>query len=148
MPLPADDVARRCADAMWESDRASRELGMRIVEVRVGHSAVAMPVTETMVNGHAICHGGIIATVADSAFAFACNSYDDVTVAAGFDITFLRPAYLGDQLVAVADERTREGRNGIYDVTVWRGSAEDGERIAEFRGRSRSLGRPLLADTA
>lgn len=146
-----DDVARRCAEAMWDSDRASQELGMAIVEVRTGHALLSMPVVQNMVNGHDICHGGFIATLADSAFAFACNTYDDVTVAAGFDITFLTPARLGDVLHAAAHERTRSGRSGIYDVTVWRGYAsngvdqESGERIAEFRGRSRSLGRSLLS---
>ncbi|MGH3358296.1 MAG: hydroxyphenylacetyl-CoA thioesterase PaaI [Nocardioidaceae bacterium] len=141
----ADQLARRCVDAMWASDRASQRLGMVLVEVRAGHSMVTMPIGQDMVNGHDICHGGYIATLADSAFAFACNSYDDVTVAAGLDISFLVPARLGDVLCAVADERTRSGRNGIYDVTVWRGQTPGtGERIAEMRGRSRSLGRPIL----
>lgn len=138
----AYDLARRCAEAMWASDRASRQLGMELVEVAPGCSTLTMPVTEQMVNGHDICHGGYIATLADSAFAFACNSYDVVTVAAGFDIAFLAPARLGDALTAIAQERTRSGRNGIYDVTVWRD--EPRERIAELRGRSRSLGRPIL----
>ena len=135
---------------MWSSDQASRNLGMALVEVSAGYAVLSMPIAATMVNGHDICHGGFIATLADSAFAFACNSYDDATVAAGFDIAFLTPGRLGDVLHAVASERTRAGRSGIYDVTVWRGYAreadgsERGERIAEMRGRSRSLGRPLL----
>lgn len=146
----ADELARRCAEAMWTSDRASRDLGMTLVEVRAGYAVLSMPIAATMVNGHDICHGGFIATLADSAFAFACNTYDDVTVAAGFDINFLAPGRLDDLLHAVASERTRAGRSGIYDVTVWRDFAEaadgspTGERIAEFRGRSRSFGRPLL----
>ena len=140
----ADDLARRCAEQMWSTDKASQHLGMQILDVRAGYAMLSMEVTELMVNGHDICHGGYIATLADSAFAFACNSHDDVTVAAGFDIAFLAPGRLGDELRAVAAERTRTGRNGIYDVTVFRGADEDAERIAEFRGRSRSLGRPLL----
>ena len=145
-----DELARRCAEVMWSTDRASQELGMKLVEVRAGYAVLSMPIAATMVNGHDLCHGGFIATLADSAFAFACNSYDDVTVAAGFDITFVAPGKLGDLLHAVASERTRAGRSGIYDVTVWRGyvpaadGAQDGERVAEFRGRSRSLGRRLL----
>lgn len=145
-----DDLARRCAEAMWSNDRASQELGMALVEVRAGYAVLSMPVAETMLNGHEMCHGGFIATLADSAFAFACNTHDDVTVAAGFDITFVAPGRLGDVLHAVALERTRAGRSGIYDVTVWRGYGTAGaesssaERIAEFRGRSRSLGRALL----
>jgi len=139
----ADELARRCAAAMWESDLASRELGMVLEEVHAGFARLSMRVAEHMVNGHAVCHGGYIATLADSAFAFACNSYDDVTVAAGFDITFLTSATLDDELVAVATERVRRGRNGVYDVTV---SRRDGaaEVVAEMRGRSRSLGSPIL----
>lgn len=94
-----------------------------------------------MVNGYGDCHGGFLAALADSAFAFACNTYDQVTVAAGFDITFLAPGKLGDELAAVATERARYGRSGLYDVTV---SRSDGTVIAEFRGRSRSLGRRQL----
>lgn len=139
----ADALARRCAEAMWSSDRASQRLGMDLVEVSAGRARLSMPVAEHMVNGHEICHGGYIATLADSAFAFACNSYDVVTVAAGFDIVFLAPARLGDVLVADASERSRTGRNGIYDVTVRR-TEQSGEVIAEMRGRSRSLGRPIL----
>ncbi|UYM04735.1 hydroxyphenylacetyl-CoA thioesterase PaaI [Solicola gregarius] len=139
-----DELARRCAEEMWSSDRASQHLGMRILEVSAGRAVLSMAITDVMVNGHDICHGGYIATLADSAFAFACNSYDEVTVASGFDIAFLTPAHLGDELCAVAAERTRAGRSGIYDVTVWRGQPDDGERVAELRGRSRSLGRPLL----
>lgn len=140
----ADALARRCADAMWSSDRASQRLGMELIEISAGRARLSMPVTEHMVNGHQICHGGYIATLADSAFAFACNSYDVVTVAAGFDIVFLAPAMQGDLLVAEAAERSRTGRNGIYDVTVWR-TEQSGDVIAEMRGRSRSLDRPILA---
>jgi acyl-CoA thioesterase len=94
-----------------------------------------------MINGHDICHGGYVFLLADSAFAFACNSYDHVTVASGADISFVAPARLGDDLVAVAEERTRFGRSGVYDVTVRRA---DGHVIAEFRGRSRTVGGHLI----
>lgn len=139
----ADGLARRCAAAMWETDRASRELGMVLEEVHAGSARLSMHVREHMVNGHELCHGGYIATLADSAFAFACNSYDDVTVASGFDISFLASARLGDELTAVAEERVRAGRNGLYDVRVVRRDSTN-EVIAEMRGRSRSLGRPIL----
>ncbi len=138
------DLARRCADAMWAEDRASRRLGMRLLDVAPGRAVVGMRVTDDMVNGHGTCHGGYIATLADSAFAFACNTYDDVTVAAGFDVVFVAPARLADDLVAEACERARYGRSGLYDVTVYRGEGDGRTLVAEFRGRSRSLGRPLL----
>ena len=96
---------------------------------------VSMTVREDMVNGWALCHGGLVAALADSAFAVACNSHGTVTVAAGFDVTFLESARLGDELVAIADERALRGRSGMYDVTVRR----DDTVIAEFRGRSRAL---------
>ena len=144
------DRARRCADAMWAEDRASRGLGMRLEHVAPGRATVTMRVREDMVNGHGICHGGFVATLADSAFAFACNTYDEVTVAAGFDVMFVAAAGLGDELVAEAFERVRYGRSGIYDVTVRRTSGDGGGGgvVAEFRGRSRRLGRPILADAA
>ena len=105
-----------------------------------------MRITDTMVNGWGTCHGGFVAALADSAFAFACNTHDQVTVAAGFDIAFLAPAHLGDLLVAEGREVIRRGRSGLYDVTVRRSGADDAV-VAEFRGRSRSLGRPVLPDS-
>lgn len=138
---PAQELADRCAAAMWADDRASRGLGMSAPQVSPGHARMTMPIRADMVNGQGNCHGGLIAGLADSAFAFACNSYGEVTVAAGFDITFVAAARLGEVLVATAVERARFGRSGIYDVTVHR---TDGTVIAEFRGRSRSLGRPLV----
>jgi len=142
----AADQARQCAAAMWADDRASQALGMRLESVAPGRATMAMRVREDMVNGHGICHGGYLATLADSAFAFACNTYNEVTVAAGFEVTFVASASLGDELVAEACERVRYGRSGIYDVTVRHVTGDDpgGRVVAEFRGRSRGLGRPIL----
>jgi len=127
---------------MWADDAASQALGMTLDEIRPGHARLTMRVRDDMVNGHAICHGGFVFALADSAFAFACNSYDKVAVAQACDIVFVAPARLGDVLVAEADERARYGRNGIYDVTVRRGE----ELIAEFRGRSREIGASVTAN--
>ncbi len=135
-----DRVARRSADVMWSGDAASRALGMRLESVGPGAAVVSMTVREDMVNGWEVCHGGLIAALADSAFAVACNSRGTVTVAAGFDVVFLESGRLGDRLAAEALERTLRGRSGLYDVTVRR---DDGTVVAEFRGRSRSLGRNI-----
>ncbi len=134
-----DDLARRSADSMWAGDAASRMLGMKVVAVAPGTATVSMTVREDMINGWDLCHGGLVASLADSAFAVACNSHGTVTVASGFDVSFLESARLGDELVAVASERALRGRSGVYDVTVRR--AGDDSVIAEFRGRSRSTGR-------
>jgi acyl-CoA thioesterase len=128
-------VATRSAEAMWAGDAASRGLGMEILRVGPGHATLRMTVREDMVNGHAIGHGGFTFTLADSAFAFACNSYNRSTVAAGCEIRFLAPTRLGDVLVAEAVERTREGRDGVYDVTVRQGD----KVVAELVGRSREI---------
>jgi acyl-CoA thioesterase len=130
------ELARACADAMWTEDEASRSLGMELVAIEPGHAVLAMTVTERMVNGHKLCHGGFIFTLADSAFAFACNTHNQRTVAQHGAITFLNAARLGDRLVARAVERQRMGRSGITDVTVTR---EEGFVIAEFRGHSRTI---------
>jgi acyl-CoA thioesterase len=137
------DLARRCAEAMYAADEASRHLGIRVDGVRPGRARARMLVTETMINGHGLCHGGYVFLLADTAFAFACNTYDLVSVAAACDVVFVTPARLGDELVAEAVERLRFGRSGVYDVTVRRGA---GGIVAEFRGHSRALDRPLLAD--
>ena len=127
------------ARAMWAADRASAGLGMELVSLETGRALVRMPVTDTMVNGHDIAHGGFVFALADSAFALACNSHGPVTVAAGCDITFVRSARLGEVLLAEAVERAVFGRSGLTDVTV---RAEgSGELVAEFRGRSRTIGR-------
>jgi len=126
---------------MYAADRASQRLGIVISRVGPGRATATMTVTQDMVNGHAIGHGGFVFTLADTAFAFACNTYDDVTVAAGADIDFLEPVRAGTELRASAVERSRRGRSGLYDVTV---ADTSGTVVAEFRGRSRSLGRALL----
>lgn len=132
--LSPDDLARACADTMWKEDDASKGLGMEIVEIGPGRATLAMTVRPEMVNGHRIAHGGFIFTLADSAFAYACNSHNDHTVAAQGNIAFLRSAKLGDRLVATAREVSRSGRSGIYDVRVTAGETV----IAEFRGHSRT----------
>jgi len=131
----SDDLARACADAMWREDDASKGLGIEIVEIKPGQAILAMTVKPHMVNGQRIAHGGFIFTLADSAFAFACNTHNERAVAAQGNITFIRPGKLGDRLVAAAREISRNGRSGIYDVSV----AVDGSVIAEFRGHSRAV---------
>jgi acyl-CoA thioesterase len=141
----ATDLATRCAAAMWASDQASQSLGIEISDVSPGRAVARLTVTATMVNGHAIAHGGYVFLLADTAFAFACNTYGFVTVARGADITFVAPSQLGDELEAVAVERNRAGRNGLYDVTVRRhGSGELPVVVAEFRGHSRALSTRLV----
>ncbi|MCZ7657580.1 MAG: hydroxyphenylacetyl-CoA thioesterase PaaI [Xanthobacteraceae bacterium] len=143
--MDAHARARACAEAMWAEDSASRGLGMRLLAVAPGCADLAMTVTETMVNGHRICHGGFIFTLADSAFAYACNTHDQRTVAQHCAVTFLAPGSLGDVLTARAVERQRVGRSGIYDITVTR---QDGAVIAEFRGHSRTIEGAVLPRVA
>ncbi len=133
--LSPDDLARACADAMWKEDDASSGLGMEIADIGPGRATLTMTVRPEMVNGQRIAHGGFIFTLADSAFAFACNSHNDRAVAAQGNITFIRPGKLGDKLVATAREISRSGRSGIYDVRVTVGDTV----IAEFRGHSRTI---------
>jgi acyl-CoA thioesterase len=130
-----EETARRSAEAMWAGDNASQALGMRIVDVAPGRATLEMAVRDDMVNGHGIGHGGLTFTLADSAFAFACNSYNRSTVAQACEIRFLAPTRLGDVLVAEAVERCREGRDGVYDITVRCGETV----VAEFVGRSREI---------
>ncbi|MBM2620608.1 hydroxyphenylacetyl-CoA thioesterase PaaI [Actinoplanes sp. LDG1-06] len=132
--------ARRYAEIMLGRDTASRGLGIELRDVGPGWAVLAMVVRDDMLNGYELVHGGLLASLADSAFAVACNTYGEITVAAGFDITFLESGKAGDELTAHAVERARRGRSGLYDVTVTR---QDGTVLAEFRGRSRSLGRPI-----
>ncbi|HZY76521.1 MAG TPA: hydroxyphenylacetyl-CoA thioesterase PaaI [Jatrophihabitantaceae bacterium] len=126
-------------DRMMDADAASRALGIELIGVDTGTATTRMAVGPDMVNGHGIAHGAFVFAVADTAFACACNSHGPVTVAAGADIAFVASAREGDVLYARAVERTRYGRSGIYDVTVWRDEIESGAVIAEFRGTSRTL---------
>ena len=136
-------TADRVRAGMFENDRASRALGMQIVEVQPGSAVLAMTVREDMLNGHDICHGGLIATLADSAFAFACNSHGELTVASGFAIELLAPGRLGDVLTARCTEASKSGRTGVYDTVI---ENQRGERVALFRGRSHTMkGRPAVA---
>ncbi|WP_219470945.1 hydroxyphenylacetyl-CoA thioesterase PaaI [Nonomuraea rhizosphaerae] len=123
---------------MMDADTASAALGIELAELGPGRAVCRMKVTGQMINGHALCHGGFVFLLADTAFACACNSHGPVTVAAGAEVTFVAPAHAGDELTAEAVERTRYGRSGIYDVTVRKAG---GEVVAEFRGRSRELSR-------
>jgi len=135
-PAHPDTRARRQADAMYAADAASRGLGITLDGVGPGRATATMRVTATMLNGHGTCHGGYLFLLADTAFAFACNTYGPAVVAAGADVSFLAPAHEGEVLVAEAVERVLRGRSGLYDVTVRRGD----EVVAEFRGRSRVVG--------
>ena len=131
--VAAQRLAERVADAMFANDRASRGLGMRIASVAPGRAEMTMTVRDDMLNGHAMCHGGFIFLLADSTFAFACNSYNRNTVAQGCSIDYLAPAHLGDVLHATGVERSRTGRTGVYDIEV---RNQHGKTVALFRGKS------------
>ena len=133
---PEQILAQKVAAAMLAADQASRAMGMAIVAVSAGCATVQMTIRADMVNGHQTCHGGIIFTLADSAFAFACNNRNLLTVAAGCSIEFLAPVYAGDILTAEAREVALRGRTGVYDVAI---SNQTGTVIAAFRGRSHRL---------
>jgi acyl-CoA thioesterase len=135
-PADAQALAERVAAGMYERDIASQRLGIRIVRVAPGSAVLRMAVRADMLNGHAICHGGYVFTLADSAFAYACNSYNVSTVASGCSIDFLAPARESDVLEALAEERSASGRTGIYDIEV---RNQRGERIALFRGKSHRI---------
>ncbi|WP_236543519.1 hydroxyphenylacetyl-CoA thioesterase PaaI [Spiractinospora alimapuensis] len=138
VPSAAED-SHNPALAMFADDVASKSLGIELLEAGHGAARTRMRITASMVNGHDIAHGGYLFLLADTTFACACNSEGPVTVASGAEITFVAPARLGDELIATATERTRYGRNGIYDVTVHRVDEDGSTVVAEFRGRSRSL---------
>lgn len=135
------DTAIACRDAMWNRDAASQALGIRVEVSEPGRATATLRVTAEMLNGFSVCHGGYLFTLADTAFAFACNTYGRVTLAAGASIDFIRPAEIGDELTAVAIERSRGRRSGIYDVSV---SNQHGEEVAVFRGRAHATDRPIL----
>ncbi len=137
-------MADRVREDLFANDRASKAMGMQVLDVTPGQATVSMTVRSDMLNGHDTCHGGIIATLADSAFAFACNSHGEMTVASGFNIDLVAPARLGDVLTARCMEVAKAGRTGVYDTDV---SNQRGERIAVFRGRSHTVkGKPAVAD--
>jgi acyl-CoA thioesterase len=140
----AQQIAQATRDAMLHGDRAKRSLDMQVLAVSPGAARLSMRVRDDMLNGHGSCHGGLISTLADSAFAFACNSYNEVTVASGFDINLLAAAHSGDVLTASATENHKAGRMGVYDVTVHN---QHGAAVAVFRGRSYTLkGQALVPD--
>ena len=136
-------IAERVRDHMWAGDRASRGLGMEVRAIGPGSCTMTMTVREDMINGHGSCQGGLVTALADSCFAFACNAYNEITVAAGFDVQLVAPGRLGDLLTATAVEASKTGRLGVYDVDV---RNQRGERVCLFRGRSYTMkGKPVLA---
>lgn len=139
--LSPQALAEACARTMWDDDQASQRLGMALDAIGPGTAVLSMTVDADKTNGHRTCHGGYIFTLADSAFAFACNSYNQRAVAQHCSITFIAPAFEGDRLTATAREVQRYGRSGIYDIVV---ANQKGEPIAEFRGQSRTIGGALL----
>ncbi len=140
--MTAQEVAEATRDAMWQDDRASQALGMQVLAIGPGSATLSMRVRDDMLNGHDLCHGGLIATLADSTFAFACNAYNEMTVASGFDVNLIAAARRGDVLTATAREVSKSGRTGVYDITVLN---QRGEAVAAFRGRSYTMkGKPLI----
>jgi len=144
-PTDGHALAQEVAQAMWGRDHATQALGMSIVAVAPGSATIAMPVRQDMLNGHGMCHGGFMFTLADSAFAYACNSYNQNTVASACAIDFLAPAREGDVLEAEAVERSRSGRTGVYDITV---KVRGGKTVALFRGKSYRLEGEVIAGLA
>jgi len=140
----AEQLAERVAATMFANDRASQALGMRIAAVSPGRAELTMTVRDDMLNGHAICHGGLIFALADSTFAFACNSYNRNTVAQGCSIEYLAPAHAGDVLHAVGVERSRGGRTGVYDIEV---RNQNGRTVALFRGKSYRIDGHVVDET-
>jgi acyl-CoA thioesterase len=142
VPSDPQALAQASASALWSRDRATQGLGMAIEQIGPGHAVMSMPVRIDMLNGHDTCHGGFMFLLADSAFAFACNSYNRNTVAAACHIDFLAPARLGDVLEAEAIERSRAGRTGVYDITV---RVRGGKTVALFRGKSYRIEGEVIA---
>lgn len=134
--LTPQQLAEACSASMWVDDRATQHFGMNLERTAPGEATMVMTVQDWMTNGHATCHGGCIFTLADSAFAFACNSHNQNAVAQMASISFISPAFIGDRLTATAREVSRKGRGGIYDITV---TNQKGEHVAEFRGHSRTI---------
>ncbi|WP_420874808.1 hydroxyphenylacetyl-CoA thioesterase PaaI [Paracoccus versutus] len=134
--MTPQELAEASARAMWNDDSASQRLGMSLDHIAPGEATLSMTITEAMSNGHGNCHGGYIFTLADSAFAFACNSYNQLVVAQHCSITYLLPGRIGDRMTATAREVSRRGRSGIYDIRI---TNQDGAHVAEFRGHSRTV---------
>lgn len=145
IPSPAlspQQTADRVREVMYANDRAAKALGIRILEVGPGRAVLTMRVREDMLNGHDLCHGGLVATLADTAFAYGCNAYNEVTVASGFSIDLIAPGRLGDELTASCVEVAKAGRTGVYDIVV---ANQRGEHMAVFRGRSYTArGKPVF----
>ena len=141
----AQQIAERCADTLWPGDRAAQGMGMQLVEIGPGTARLRMAVREDMVNCHGICHGGYIFAVADTAFAYACNAYNLNTVGSGCSIDYVAPGKEGDTLQAIAVERSRSGRTGVYDVVVRDGAGRD---LALFRGKSYRIAGEVIAGLA
>ena len=142
MTLTPQQTADLVREGMFANDRASKSLGILVLSVTPGRAVLTMTVREDMLNGHDICHGGLIAVLADSAFAYACNSYNEWTVASGFSIDLMAPSHLGDELTATCHEVSKTGRTGLYDTEV---TNQHGKRVAAFRGRSHTVrGKPAL----
>jgi len=135
------EIAEKCCATMWGNDLAAQDLGIGIGITKPGCAEARLEIRNNMVNGHKACHGGYIFVLADTAFAFACNTYNRITLAASASIEFVKPAYLGDELLATASERSRGGRTGIYDVTV---TNQDADVVAIFRGRSYATRKPIF----
>ncbi len=134
--MTPQERAERCAAAMWSADAASKTLGLRLDIIGPGHCTMSMQVQDRHLNGNGICHGGIIFTLADSAFAYACNSQNAITLAQENTITYLAPVRPGELLTARAVESAHSGRSGVYDITV---TGDDGRKVALFRGLSRTI---------
>jgi acyl-CoA thioesterase len=144
MNMTEQQLAQDCATALWANDVASKDtLGMTILETGPGRAVLRMAVHRLHLNGHQICHGGFIFTLADSTFAFACNSHNKNTVASGASIEFLRPAHEGDVLTCEGIEQTLQGRHGIYDMRV---TNQRGEVVAMFRGKSAQIPGTVIPD--
>ena len=142
-PLDPQQTADRVREAMYANDRAAKALGIQIHAVGPGTATLSMTVREDMLNGHDICHGGLVTTLADTAFAYGCNAYNEVTVASGFNVDLVAPGRAGDVLTATCREQSKAGRTGVYDIEVVN---QRGERIALFRGRSYTIkGKPVVA---
>ncbi len=140
--MTAQDIADAVQEAMWADDHAAQALGMQVLAVGPGTATVSMTVRHDMLNGHDICHGGLMTTLADTAFAYGCNSYNEMTVASGFDVNLISSARKGDLLTALCTEISKAGRTGVYDVSV---RNQRGEPVVAFRGRSYTVkGKPVV----